>query len=232
MAFNVSIFNSEIAQSGIAHTGFFEARILKAPLILAPMMRNGMSYRIESVNLPGRTLTTLDQNYHGPVRRIPYRFSQQPVTFTIIMSRDMREREAFMKWQDHFIGHSRTNYNAVMDSPFDTIYYDDAWGEIDIIQYSHAVSGGISDGAPGNKGGKGKYIETYNIRLREAYPSNVNDIQMSWGDEGYGKLQVEITYRYAIEAQRTFLNSTQAETSRAARDFNYTKELPGKKLDR
>jgi hypothetical protein len=227
MPFNVSTFNSEIAQSGIAHTGFFEARILKAPLILAPMMRNGMAFRIESVNLPGRTLQTLDQNYHGPVRRIPYRFSHQPVTFTVILSRDMREREAFMKWQDHFIGHSRTNYNAVFDSPFDSLYYDDAWGEVDIVQYSHA----ITDGVKGTKG-EGKYVETYNIKLREAYPSNVNDIQMSWGDEGYGKLQVEMTYRYAIEAQRTFLNSTQAETARQAREYNYTKELPGKKIDR
>lgn len=222
MPFNVDTFNSEIAQSGIAHTGFFEARILKAPVILAPMMRNGMAFRIESVNLPGRTLTTLDQNYHGPVRRIPYRFTHQPVTFTVILSRDMREREAFMKWQDHFIGHSRTNYNSVMDSPFDSIYYDDAHGEIDIVQYAHSISGGVKGGDKG----KGEYIETYNIRLREAYPSNVNDIQMSWGDEGYGKLQVEITYRYAVEAQRTFLNSTQAEQARAARENNYTRNSP------
>jgi hypothetical protein len=225
MPFNIANFNSEIAQSGIAHTGFFEARILKAPLILAPMMRNGMAFRIESVNLPGRTLQTLDQNYHGPVRRIPYRFSHQPVTFTVILSRDMREREAFMKWQDHFIGHSRTNYNGVMDSPFDTKYYDDAIGEIDIVQYSHAVSGGSTEGKSG-KGGNGKYLETYNIRLTEAYPSNVNDIQMSWGDEGYGKLQVEMTYRYAIEAQRTYLNSTQARTDSNARAFDYIKDLP------
>lgn len=203
MPFKISTFNSEIAQSGIAHTGFFEARILKAPRTIIPMMRQGMQYRIEAVNLPGRTLTTLDQNYHGPVRRIPYRYTHQPVTFTVIMSKDMREREAFMKWQDHFVGHSRTAYNGTIDHPFDTRYYDDAIGEIDIVQYSYPF--------PGNTE---KYVETYNIRLLEAYPSNVNDIQMSWGDEGYGKLQVEITYRYAIEAQRTFLDGRLAELSK------------------
>jgi hypothetical protein len=221
MPFNVADFNSEIAQSGIAHTGFFEARILKAPRIIIPMMRNGMAYRIESVNLPGRTLTTLDQNYHGPVRRIPYRFTHQPVSFTVILSKDMREREAFMRWQDHFIGHSRTSFNGVMDSPFDSKYYDDAAGEIDIVQYSYPL--------PGNTE---KYVETYNIRLLEAYPSNINDIQMAWGDEGYGKLQVEITYRYALEAQRTYLSNALAETDKKARAFDYIKDLPAGAFDR
>jgi hypothetical protein len=221
MAFKVSTFNSEIAQSGIAHPAFFEARILKAPRAIIPMMRQGMAFRIESVNIPGRTLTTLDQNYHGPVRRIPYRFTNQPVTFTVILSRDMREREAFMKWQDHFIGHYRTNYRGLMDSPFDTHYYDDAIGEIDIVQYSYATEGGTKASK-----GNGRYQETYNIRLEEAYPSNVNDIQMSWGDEGYVKMQVEITYRYAVEAQRTFLNSSQAQEQTNNRVIEWAKTLP------
>jgi hypothetical protein len=234
MPFNVDTFNSEIAQSGVANPSFFEARIVSGPLSIRPMMRNGMAFRIESVNIPGRTLTTLDQNYHGPVRRIPYRFTNQPVTFTVILSRDMREREAFMKWQDEFIGHYRTNYRGPMTSEFDSHYYEDAIGEIEIIQYSYPIVTPASVARPpkakepplpGNQENPPRrtqrateatqgYIEAYNISLKEAYPSSVNDIQMAWGDEGYGKLQVELTYRYAVEAQKTFYNPAQADRER------------------
>jgi len=233
MPFNIDNFNAEIAQSGVANPSFFEARITNAPAIIRPMMRQGMQFRIEQVNLPGRTLTTLDQNYHGPVRRIPYRFTHQPVSFTVILSRNMREREAFMKWQDHFVGHYRTNYRGPMVSEFDSHYYEDGIGEIEIVQYSYPI---VSPSAPNRPprpatpampedaqtprqtqratdASKG-YIEAYNIKLVEAYPSNINDIQMSWGDEGYGKLQVEITYRYAVEAQKTFFNPGQADGQR------------------
>jgi len=235
MPFNVDTFNSEIAQSGVANPSFFEARITNGPLVIRPMMRGGMAFRIESVNLPGRTLTTLDQNYHGPVRRIPYRFTHQPVTFTVILSKDMREREAFMKWQDQFIGHSRTNYRGPIISEFDNHYYENAIGEIEIVQYSYPVITPTAAARPprpatpanpenaqtprktqrATEAGQG-YIEAYNIRLVEAYPSSVNDIQMAWGDEGYGKLQVEMTYRYAVEAQKTFYNPGQADQQRTS----------------
>jgi hypothetical protein len=258
MPFNISNFNAEIAQSGIASPSFFEARILNYPSVLEPMMSRGMSYRIESVNLPGRTLTTLDQNYHGPVRRIPYRFTHQPVTFSVILSRDMREREAFMKWQDFFVGHYRTSQNGLSISPFDTQYYADGIGEIEIVQFSYPIStteNGIRpksdknleaanrqqnvDDLPQNRGEnryrngvssagarsrsvpskkpQGKFVESYSIMLHEAYPSNINDIQMAWSDDGYAKMQVEINYRYATEKQRSFTSEKEYQVSKMGR---------------
>jgi hypothetical protein len=226
MPFNVSNFNSDIARSGIASPSFFEAQILRAPSALAPMMSQGMSYRIESVNLPGRTLTTLDQNYHGPVRRIPFRFTHQPVTFSVILSRDMREREAFMKWQDFFVGHHRTTLGALPSHPFDTHYYDDGIGEIQIIQYSYPISTTrnniMSDAAVAGQPDaeekpEDQYDASYVITLYEAYPSSVNDISMSWSDDGYAKLQVEIQYRYSSELQRTFASSYESDIAKNSR---------------
>jgi len=259
MPFNVSNFNSEISKSGIASPSFFEARITNVPPAIKPMMSQGMVFRIESVNLPGRTLTTLDQNYHGPVRKIPYRFTHQPVTFSVILSRDMREREAFMKWQDFFVGHYRTTQNALPNSPFDSQYYDDGVGTIEIIQYSYPItttentlrpkadknleaanrrqnvddvpqnrgenrykSGISSAGARSrsvpNKKSQGQYVESYKIELIEAYPSNINDISMSWSDDGYAKLSVEIQYRYAIEKHKTFASSLESEIGKMGRN--------------
>lgn len=258
MPFNISNFNSEIAKSGIASPSFFEAQILKYPSALESMMSRGMSYRIESVNIPGRTLTTLDQNYHGPVRKIPYRFTHQPVTFSVILSRDMREREAFMKWQDFFVGHYRTGQTGLATNPFDTQYYENGIGEIKLVQFSYPISttenkirpkadknleaairqqdindlpqnrgenrykNGISSAGGrsrsiANKKSQGKFVESYSIMLHEAYPSNVNDIQMAWSDDGYAKMQVEIQYRYATEIQKNFTSEKEFIYSKMGR---------------
>jgi len=231
MPFNVAVFNSQISRTGIAAPSHFEVVITRGPGgRTLPGLEVGMRFRIEAVNLPGRTLTTLDQQYHGPVRAMPYRFQHQPVSFTIILSRDMREREAFMKWQDYFIGHNRTNYNtAIVPGMFDSKYYDDGIGEFEIWQYSQPtpqqfptqsprVAGSPSlNQTPGT--GLGNPTLTMQdqpdaviqnqIRFLEAYPSTVNDIAMSWGDEGYAKLQVEMRYRTSIEANRSFRNNTE-----------------------
>jgi len=240
MPFNVEDFNATIGRSGIASTSHFEAWILNGPGV-APGILNkyglegGMRFRIESLNMPGRNLQTLDQNYHGPVRRIPFRFSQQPITLSVILSKDMREREVFMKWQDFFVGHYRDNPNrSPMRGMFDTKYYGDGIGTIAILQFSQPIGTDATTLArigsqavtkfvnPNTTAGRnisaGAQIAanilrifdqpTFEIQntitLEEAYPVSVNDIQMSWGDEGYGKMQIEINYRYATEHNRNF----------------------------
>ena len=228
MAFNVSEFNADIAKSSIAHTSHFEGWILGGPGsyssgsgIPANVLRNagltnGMRFRIESLNMPGRTLTTLDQNYHGPTRAIPYRYSQQPVSLSVILSKDMREREVFMRWQDFFVGNARNNISQqAITSPFDTRYYHDGIGTIKILQYSYSE-------------GKADFELQTEILLNEAYPITVNDIAMSWGDEGYAKLQVEIRYRYSIENNRKWNASGSSTSEKIARSVtNLFKDNPG-----
>jgi hypothetical protein len=243
MPFNIEEFNANISQSGIASTSHFEAWIIGGPGVSPSILNKygldgGMRFRIESINLPGRNLQTLDQNYHGPVRRIPYRFTQQPVTMSVILSKDMREREVFMRWQDFFTGHYRDNPNrSVIPGMFDTKYYKDGIGTIAILQFSQPIGTDMTTLArigsqvvtkfvnPNTIAGRnvsaGAQIAanilrifdqpTFEIQntitLEEAYPVSVNDIQMSWGDEGYGKMQIEMNYRYAIEHNQNFGNS-------------------------
>ena len=227
MAFNVSEFNADIAKSSIAHTSHFEGWILGGPgsyngnagiapnVLRSAGLTNGMRFRIESLNMPGRTLTTLDQNYHGPTRAIPYRYSQQPVSLTIILSKDMREREVFMRWQDFFVGNARNNISQQsVFAPFDTRYYHDGIGTIKILQYSYS------------EGNSDFELQT-EILLNEAYPITVNDIAMSWGDEGYAKLQVEIRYRYSIENNRKWNSAGASRQEKVSRDIaNYQKDNP------
>jgi hypothetical protein len=234
MPFNIAEFNAAVSKSGIAQTSHFEGWILGGPGShqksaggISPLagLEQGMRFRIESLNMPGRTLTTLDQNYHGPSRAIPYRFTQQPVSLSIILSKDMREREVFMKWQDYLIGHSRNDINGNLGgiAPFDSRYYYDGVGTIQIRQYSYPLGttqykstynqeGADTQKLPGQSAtqaaGPGYELQTY-INLLEAYPIAVNDIQLSWGDEGYAKLQVEIRYHRAVEWNKNWGNQGQ-----------------------
>jgi hypothetical protein len=228
MPFNVADFNSQISRTGIAAPSHFEGVIVRGPGGRAlPGLDQGMRFRIEALNMPGRTLTALDQNYHGPVRSMPYKFTVQPVSLTVILSRDMREREAFMKWQDYMIGHSRTSNAISVPGMFDSKYYDDGWGEVQIWQYSQPTHQQFPSQAPrsatnqtqnqtpgsglGNPGlaigDQPEFVVQNTIRLIEAYPTSVNDIALSWGDEGYAKLQIEMKYRYAVETNRSFTNT-------------------------
>jgi hypothetical protein len=220
MPFNIAEFNAEISKSSIAHTSHFEGWIVGGPgtysksgKVPANILRRfgveaGMRFRIESLNMPGRQLVTLDQNYNGPVRALPFRFTSQPVSLSIILSKDMREREAFMKWQDYFIGHSRTSNGTTFPGFFDTRYYQDGIGRIEIRQYSYPLGD-----AEGNTTGAKFELQTY-ITLHEAFPISVNDIQMAWTDEGYAKLQVEIRYRYATEINKNFGSQANYNQSR------------------
>jgi hypothetical protein len=226
MAFNIDRFNSELTKTGLASPAQFEAVVTSGPGgRMLPELDQGMRFRIESVNIPGRTLTALDQNYNGPIRAIPYRYTHQPVTFTVILSRDMRERELFMKWQDYLIGHSRTNYNGgPIAGMFDSKYYDNGVGEFEIWQYSQPTpqrSPTTSPlGATSQTNSQTPYSQLGNpglsmqltpdaivqnqFRFLEAYPISVNDIAMSWSDEGYSKLQIEMKYRTVIEINKQF----------------------------
>jgi hypothetical protein len=231
MPFNVADFNADISKSSIAHTSHFEGWILGGPGSYSPnsgiptnVLKNsgltdGMRFRIETLSMPGKTLTALDQNYHGPTRSIPYRFTQQPVTMTIILSKDMREREVFMRWQDFFIGNSRNNISQQsVFAPFDTRYYHDGIGTIKILQYSY----------PENAESSNQYELQTEILLNEAYPISVNDIAMSWGDEGYAKLQVDIKYRYSIEYNKKWNSANSSTKEKTAKENNNTsKDNPG-----
>jgi hypothetical protein len=257
MAFNIDEFNAELSQSGVASAAHFEAWILGGPgsyyglsnILQQYGLEGGMRFRIESLNMPGRNLQTLDQNYYGPTRRVPYRFTQQPVTMSVILSKDMREREVFMKWQDFFVGHYRTREDGrgVIPGQFDTKYYDEGIGTVAILQMSQPMGTDLMTLAqigtqiiprlvnPASKLGKNlttgsqiasSILKFFNpptfeiqnaITLVEAYPVSVNDIQMSWGDEGYAKLQVEMAFRYSIEENTSFGGSEDYDREAANR---------------
>lgn len=252
MPFNINEFNSRIAKSGIGRTNYYEGFVLTGPrsTSLALYGTVDMPYRIESLNLPGRNILTFEQRYHGIPRQLPYLGSYQPCTMTIILSQDYRERELFMRWQDVALGHYRKLTNgAQYPGMFDTRYYDEIIGRVQIKVYSNPTPNNPSNASrdfsnynvptnssstspvlqplPNTSGGttqpaalRNRYQTQYTITLEEAYPISVNDVAMSWGDEGYARLTVEMRYRYATEEHTNYRDAAALQRDRNSRISN------------
>ena len=227
MPFGVNQFSAEIAKTGVARTSNFLVEI-GAPGNLLNEVSRSMPLRIEQVSIPSRTLTTFAQNYYGPPREIPYRYTSAPVSLTILLSEDMREREFFMQWQDLFVG-KRRNQESLPTGIYDCGYFKESVGSVTIKQYGESPSsqgrnrsssllGDIKDAAEafgvntsailnplgfdifGTSGKDNLNLKNiYTIKLIEAYPITVNEIQMNWSDDAFAKLQVEMRYTYVTE---------------------------------
>lgn len=226
MPFGVNEFSAEIAKNGVARTSNFLVEIGAPGGLLIDT--KSMPLRIEQVSIPSRTLTTFAQNYYGPPREIPYRYTSAPVSLTILLSEDMREREFFMQWQDLFVG-KRRNEKSLPEGIYDCGYFKESVGSVTIKQYGESPSsqgrnrsssllGDIKDAAEafgvntsailnplgfdifGTSGKDNLNLKNiYTIKLIEAYPITVNEIQMNWNDDAFAKLQVEMRYTYVTE---------------------------------
>lgn len=188
MPFNINRFSGEINNSGIAHSGHFEVFIPR-PIGLGYNNSNivepvGLAARIESIDLPGRTIATIDNYYDVGVRRnIPYGALYQDLSMSIICSEDMREKEFFEKWQDLIVGEHR---NAPRESTqYDIGYYDNYTQDILITRY------------------RPQGQSTYSVKLIEAYPKIVNAMTMSWDSTEALRLTVSLGYRYFTIEQAT-----------------------------
>jgi hypothetical protein len=186
--FNVNKMVSTINKSGIAKGSHFEAQIVPPVNKKFDMgVTENLLYRCESVDLPGRTLQTIDhrfQNY-GPMSKIPYMAQYGDVSASIILSEDLREKEFFEIWHNMIqntgtfeSGGSDTLGGRYSNAQFNNKYHSSYIGTVIIRQYGSA--------------GDLRSIHT----LREAFPINMNPITMNWGDDAITRLSVGFAYRY------------------------------------
>lgn len=194
MSFKVNEFTAEMNKNGAARADHFEMTISGIPAPVASEINfnstsssaettaRGMTYRIESTMLPGRTITPVEYKDYG----VPYKIGGLPnyvdIEIQVILSEDLRERNFFLSWQDYIVGAHRTESGVSRGSQFDTAYYDEYKCDgITITQYS----------STGQK--------VYEIQLIEAYPLVVGPVTSTWGTVEYLKQPVTFTYRYFTE---------------------------------
>ena len=140
------------------------------PLSLAPQITTArnLTFRCESAQLPGRTFeTTVKKIGSAPVEKFPYHTNYMETTFTFIVSDDMNEKIFFDTWMD--LINPTSNFNFQYKSNY----------AVDISVNQYDVAGNL----------------TYAGVLQEAFPVDVNQLDLDWGTDSYHKLAVVFCYR-------------------------------------
>ena len=114
-----------------------------------------LSLRCSTITLPGINLATAqDANIYGPTRDVVEGVSYaETISMSFQSSSGLDERKYFEKWQ-------KSAYN---DTTWNLGYYNDYIGTVDIYLLDKQDE------------------KRYGLRLREAYPKEINGIELSYG---------------------------------------------------
>lgn len=191
---------SSLSKSGVAHSGHFEVQLVgpkgninsnDATTTLSADSEREMMYRAESVELPGRSLATLDHRFdnYSPITRVVTGQTYVDVAITFLLSEDLREKEYFEKWQNAAV-QTGAFFDAGQIAKNNPSYYNDYIGTVIIRQY----------------GADGTLRSVH--KLDKAYPLVLGGVQMSWSDEAFARMVVSFSYQtYRV----IFYNQDQAK---------------------
>ena len=210
----LSIFRSN---EGYAQPNRYEV------LILPPMSRGGgnldnvfkgkekesnvrnISLRCESVNLPGRNMTTSsDTNIYGPARDIVEGVTYaEDITCSFQSSSGLEERVFFENWQRQAFNEKTWNLG----------YYNDYVGELEIYLLDKEDQ------------------RRYGLKIWEAFPKTINPIALSYGTNNeIIKTEVLFSWRYwtniDINQQGPNLTDKITQTVVNTIERNITRNIP------
>jgi len=164
-----------------------------------------ISMRCESITLPGRTLSTVDDtNIHGPRRQVVDNVMYaDSVAMTFQSSSDGSERVAFEKWQ----------HRAFNPNTWQVGYYNHYVGTVEIFLLDHQMK------------------RRYGIQLMEAFPKNLGDVSLSGGSSTeIIKWSVEMNFRYwrtaDLNQRKPTLNAKMDETLANIAERNLSRNNP------
>lgn len=168
MAVSISDFRSTF-NVDVARPSRFDVNI-PVPLALATYITSArnLSFRCENAVLPGRSFETADKKMgSAPIEKFPYHTQYQEATFTFIVSDDMNEKLFFDAWQE--LMNPSGSYNFQYKANY----------AVDITVNQYDVSNNL----------------TYAGVLQEAFPIDVNQLDLDWSTDSYHKLSVVFCYR-------------------------------------
>lgn len=128
-----------------------------------------LAMRVESAELPGKSIPTSDARLYGPIRKIPYNLSFIDSTFTFICSDNfLVEKRFFDDWADLMIN----------PDTFDVEYHDNLVGTINLQLLNEAN------------------VLMYEVQYMEAFPINVSAMNVGFAQmNDYAKFSVTFSYR-------------------------------------
>ena len=165
---DIEIFRSVLGEYGdVARPAKYMVVIYATEYLLL-----NMPFLCDVAELPGRGLNIDETRYYGPVFKTPYQSAYTDINFSFLCRDEMVEKEFFDRWMEYINPKDRYNFE----------YRDNYSTLIDIFQFSQIESPG------------GGLRATYKVQLRQAYPTYVNPLPLSWSDDNIHRLQVTFTF--------------------------------------
>lgn len=180
--FNAQNIITSLNKTGVAKSSHFEVQFIRRKNGNSIAERD-MIYRAESVELPGRSLATVDHRFdnYSPISRVVTGQTYTDVAVTFLLSEDLREKEYFERWQDSAVqtgAFQDTTNDFSKKYPKNNVqYYDDYIGVVEIRQF----------------GSNGELKSIH--KLDNAFPIVLGGVQMSWSDESVARLAVSFSYQ-------------------------------------
>ncbi len=189
-------FLAHLKETGVAKTSHFEVSIPVAPEIVGTSVAEAhrlLSFRCEATELPGRQLVTQENRIYGPVYKTPYQSLYQEITLNFLETKDLFVRRFFELWMDRIF----TSYSNKLSYP-DEYRYPLVLTQYDIMSKD-------SDTKEGGSGvtGRNKHITTSltpvaSWVLYYAFPTAVNQMPVSWTEDGFHRVSVTIAFEYYL----------------------------------
>jgi hypothetical protein len=207
MPFNINAFKFDIETYSYMKTNTFEVFVFTPPVLRNFELSNAgspvslfsvnrhLKMRIEQVALPGMSLQSTDVRRYGvgTVQKMPVGAQTYgDITFSILLDGYGEIYEFWETWLRAIYEYSGTNQSPAgnVGNAFPTYvseYKDQFSTDMQIVIYDQF----------------GNTIQK--ITLKEAFPTNMKDIQLAWSSEGLMRLQVGVSYtEHTIEKASTF----------------------------
>lgn len=189
MSFSINEFSASLP-NGLARSCNFDVTITPPRGMQTALP---LHLKCKSAPDPGRTLAVHENRIYGPMRRMVHNQLFNDAVLIFYISPDRAEKKFFEQWQDVAVGPSR-GLNGPRAGMFDLGFYDDYIGQVDIKTYDD----------------NGR--ETYVCSLREAFPLAIQDMGLSWENDGFVELNVMFAFRLFVDAPGLYNNTPSPET--------------------
>jgi hypothetical protein len=179
----------------VSKTSNFQLSIPLLPGVLATRFSGhdrAMAIRCEAAELPGRQLVCNDSRIYGPSYKTPYQSAYQETTLTFLETHDLFIRDFFETWMNGI-------FNSVSNMLNYPAYYRT---DISVVQFDMFSTKDV----PTTSGGMGlgstlDVIAAWN--LVQAFPTAVNQMPLSWSEDGFHRTTVTMAYEYYLISRPT-----------------------------
>lgn len=197
-----SDFDAHLRKTGVAKTSHFDVMIPIIPGLMDSNWRfagyvSELNMRCESAELPGRQLVSNDSRVYGPTYKTPYQSTYQELTLNFLESDNFLIRDVFEMWID-----------SIFDSGSNTLNYpDDYRVDVTLTQYSMTMPHNTPLGEflkipPDEVNRRYGPPPDHTLppiaiwKLVKAFPTAVNQMPLSWSEDGFHRVAVTLAYEY------------------------------------